>query len=98
MVDKIAIDDVQLQRLLSSVDHTPYWKQVLVTSLPIFLASLLGLATALLLDWLKTRREKNKAGRERLEKELSLLSGTNTAIGLNIEALTHTVTANFTSP
>lgn len=68
-----------------------YWKHFVITAVPIFLASLLGLATALLLDCLKTRRELRKGVRERLENELALLSGANTAIAFNIEALTHTV-------
>ena len=95
MVDKITLDDSQLQKILASVDaladHAPTWRHFLIAALPIFLASLLGLATALLLDWLKTRRENKKASRERLERELSLLSGTNTAIGFNVTTLIHTV-------
>jgi hypothetical protein len=95
MVDKVAIDDSQFQKLLSSIDaladHAPYWKHFLITASPIFLASLLGLATALLLDWLKTRRESRKTVRERLENELALLSGVNTAIGFNVTTLIHTV-------
>jgi hypothetical protein len=95
MVDKVAIDDSQLQRLISSVDaladHAPIWQHFLVAALPIFLASLLGFATAYLLDWLKTRRENRKVARERLEKELTLLSGVNTLIGSNVTFLIHTV-------
>ena len=95
MADKLALDDSQLQKLLASVDaladHAPYWKHFLIAALPIFLASLLGLATAWLLEWLKTRRENRKTVRERLEKELTLLSGANTAIAFNISALIHIV-------
>src|ERR1700733_10270409 len=95
MVDKVAIDDSQFQKLLASIDaladHAPYWKHFLITASPILLASLLGLATALLLDWLKTRRESRKNVRERLENELALLSGVNTAIGFNVTTLIHTV-------
>jgi hypothetical protein len=95
MADKITMEDSQVQKLIASVDalvdRAPYWQHFLVTALPIFLASLLGLATALLLDWLKNRRERDKTNRERLEKELALMSGANTAIGFNIEALTHIV-------
>jgi hypothetical protein len=95
MAEKITIDDGQLQKLLASVDalsdHAPYSRHFLFAALPIFLASLLGLATALFLDWLKTRREHKKTIRERLENELGLLSGVNTAIGFNVTALIHTV-------
>lgn len=95
MAEKVTVDDSQLQKLLASIDalkdHTPYWKHFLIMALPIFLASLLGLATALLLDGLKTRREIRKAVRERLEKELALLSGANTAVAFNITTLIHTV-------
>lgn len=54
-------------------------------------ASLLGLATALFLDWLKTRREEKNIIKEREEKELALLNSTNTSIGFNISVLTHAV-------
>jgi len=85
----------QFQRLLAAIealrDHAPYWKQFVIAALPIFLASVLGFATALVLDWLKTRRENRKAIRERLEKELARLNGASTAMGFNIEALTHMV-------
>jgi len=95
VVDKVVIDDSQFQKLLASVDaladHAPTWRHFLITALPIFLASLLGLATALFLDRLKTRRESKKVIRERLEKELALLSGMNTAIGFNVTTLIHTV-------
>ena len=70
MADKVTFDDGQLQKLLASIDaledHAPYWKHFLITAVPIFLASLLGLATALLLDSLKTRRELRKGVSERL--------------------------------
>jgi hypothetical protein len=95
MADKVTFDDGQLQKLLASIDalqdHAPFWNHFLNTAVPIFLASLLGLATALLLDWLKTRRESRKSTCERLEKELVQLSGANTAIAFNIEALIHSV-------
>ena len=85
----------QFQRLLASIealsDHAPYWKQFVITALPIFLASVLGFATALLLDRLKTRRENQKVNQERLEKELARPSGASTAMGFNIEVLIHTV-------
>jgi hypothetical protein len=95
MAGTVTVDDGQMQKLLAAIDaledHGPYWKHFVTAALPIFMASLLGLATALLLDWLKTRRDNNKANKERLEKELALLSGANTAIAFNISALTHTV-------
>lgn len=94
MADKITIDDSQFQKLLASIDalgDQTSWKHFLITALPIFLAALLGLGTAWLLDWLKTRRENKKAVRERLERELALLSGANTAIGFNVTTLIHTV-------
>lgn len=94
MVDKLTIDDVQLQKLLTSIDalgDQTSWKHLLVTAVPIFLAALLGLGTAWLLDWLKTRRENKKVIRECREKELALLSGVNTAIGSNVTILIHTV-------
>lgn len=95
MTDNVTIDDSQLQKLLASIhalqNHAPFWNHFLITAAPIFLASLLGLATALLLDWLKNRRENRKSIRERLEKELAQLSGANTAIAFNIEALIHSV-------
>jgi hypothetical protein len=68
MADKIAVDDGQLQKLLASIDaladHAPYWRHFLITAVPIFLASLLGLATALLLDRLKNQARESK-GRPR---------------------------------
>lgn len=95
MANTVSVDAGQLQKLLASIDvlkdHAPYWRHLLITAVPIFLASLLGLATALLLDQLKTQRENRKFVRERREKELALLSGVNTAIGFNISALIHTV-------
>jgi hypothetical protein len=95
VVDKITLDDSQFQKLIASVDaladHAPTWQHFLVAALPVFLASLLGFATAYLLDLLKTRRENKKVIRERLEKELALLSGVNTAIGFNVTTLIHTV-------
>jgi hypothetical protein len=95
MADKVPLDDAQFQKLLASVDaladHAPTWRHFLITALPIFLASLLGFATAYLLDWLKMRRENKKVIRERLENELALLSRTNTAIGFNVTTLIHTV-------
>jgi hypothetical protein len=94
MAEKITIDDSQLQKLLASIDalgDQTSWKHLLVTALPIFLAALLGLGTAWLLDWLKTQRQNKKVVRERLEKEPALLSGTNTAIGFNITTLIHAV-------
>ena len=90
-MDQIQLDGGQFQKLLSAlnslVDHAPFWKP----AVPIFLASLLGLGSALFLDWLKTRRENRKATRERLEKELAQLSGANAAIAFNIEVLIHTI-------
>ena len=95
MSDRITIDPVQFQKLIATIDAlavpAPYWKHFFIAAVPIFLASLLGLSTAMLLDWLKTRREKRTSDRERLEHELSLLSGANTAIAFNIESLVHTV-------
>ena len=95
MASKVTLDDGQLKQLIISINalhsQVPYWKQFFVTTLPIFLAALLWLTTALLLDWLKTRRECKNLVRERLEKELALLSGVNTAIAFNISTLIHTV-------
>lgn len=91
---KFNLDDSQFQKLLASLDalgDQTSWKHLLITALPIFLAALLGLGTAWLLDWLKTERENKKVIRERLEKELALLSGVNTAIGFNVTTLIHTV-------
>jgi hypothetical protein len=67
MTDKVSINDGQLQKLLSSIDALgdPYWKHFLTAALPIFLASLLGLAAAWLLESLKTRRENRRTVRER---------------------------------
>jgi len=94
MTDKVAVDEAQLQKVVAAIDrladHSPYWKHFLIASVPIFLASMLGLLTAWLLDAYKTRREERRTLRERLEKELSLLSGVNTAIAFNIGALIHT--------
>lgn len=90
-MDQFEINAAQFQKLLSAVnslrDHAPFWKP----ALPIFLAAMLGFGSALLLDGLKTRRENRNVTRERLEKELAQLSGANTAIAFNIEALIHTV-------
>jgi hypothetical protein len=95
VADKIALDDSQIQRILAAIDaladHSPNWKHLLLTAVPVFLASLLGFGTAYLLDWLKTRRENRKTVRERLEKELEQLSGVNTAIAFNVTVLIHTV-------
>jgi hypothetical protein len=89
----------QFQKLLAAIeairDHAVNWNQLFITALPTFLAtflaSILGFATALLLDWLRTRRDNRKVARERLEKELAQLSGASTAMGFNVEALTHIV-------
>jgi len=94
MTDKVGLDEAQLQKIIATVgsleDHSPYWKHFLIASVPIFLASMLGLLTAWLLDAYKNRREETKTVRERREKELSLLSVVNTAIGFNISTLIHT--------
>lgn len=89
-MDQPALTDAQLQKIIAAInnlsDRSPFWKP----AIPIFLAALLAFVFALLLDGLKTRRENRKVARERSEKELSLLSGANTAIAFNIEALIHT--------
>jgi hypothetical protein len=95
VTEPFAINDAQFQKIVAAIDalydHTPYWRHFLVTAVPIFLASLLGLGTALFLDLLKTRRESRKLIRERREKELAQLSSVVTAIGFNVESLIHTV-------
>jgi hypothetical protein len=98
MKGNITLDNTQLQIILNYIntlkDHTPYWKTFIASATPVLLSSLLGIGTgigtALYLEHLKTKRESDKIRRERREKELALLSGTNTAIAFNIEALIHT--------
>lgn len=92
MADQPLIDDAQLQNLLSALgklgSHTSHWDYT--TAIPTFLGALLGFGAAMLADWLKTRRERKTRIRERREKELAQLSGTNTMLAFNVETLVHT--------
>jgi hypothetical protein len=94
MTGSVSFDDAQLQRILAAIDGSKdgvlSWQRFLALAAPVFLGAILGFAFAFLMDWLKTRRENRKLTRERRETELARLSGVMTALGFNIETLTHT--------
>jgi hypothetical protein len=94
MTGSVSFDDAQLQKILAAIDRSKdgvlSWQRFLALAAPVFLGAILGFAFAFLMDWLKTRRENRKLMRERRERELAELSGVMTAIGFDIEALTHT--------
>ena len=88
-----SIDNAQWERLLdavkSLVDHQSYWGHFLTQAAPVFLGSLLGIGSALFLDWLKTRREASKALKDGRKQELAQLNLVSTAMGFNLENLQH---------
>ena len=100
----IAMSNPQWQSILQAVnalgDHTPYWEHLLTQAAPVFLGSLLGIGSALLLDALRTGRENKKALVDRQEKdaaellereqrELAQLNLVSTAMAFNLENIQH---------
>jgi len=81
-------------------DHSSFRSHFFSQATPVFLGSLLGIGSALLLDWLRTRRETRKALADRQEedaadllerqtRELAQLNLVSTAMGFNLENLQH---------
>ena len=100
----VSVNSAQWQNIIEAVkglrDHSSYWTHFLIQAAPVFLGSLLGIGSALLLDGLRTRRETRKILTERQEKdaadllerqtrELGQLNLVSTAMGFNLENLQH---------
>jgi len=91
----VSINDAQWQEILTTIaklsDHAPFWVRIVSIAAPTFLAFILGLASALFLDHLKSRRESRKLLHERDTKELTQLNIVSTAMAFNLETLIHFV-------
>ncbi len=95
MTASTLMDDAQLRQIVAAIrglkDGGSLWRHFLISAAPVFFGAVLGLAFGFFADWLKTRRENRKISRAKREEELAQLNGIMTALGFNVESLTHTV-------
>jgi hypothetical protein len=95
MTDTVSFSDIQLQKILTTLESMKsdgvHWEQVI----PVFLSAALGMSVGIGLEYFKRYLERNKVELERDKKELNQINIATVAIAYNIEALIHLVMQNI---